>query len=475
MRGIRKAFPVLAAALAASMAPSAFAQELTRQETYDIANMAYKYAYPIVTMDVSTRQSTNVPDNKTVPLRAPVNQFVHARACPSAKERDVVRYNFDTLYSEAWLDLSKEPMILTVPDTTGRYFLLPMLDMWTDVFAVIGTRTTGSKAGTYAIVGPHWSGSLPKGVEKIVAPTPNIWILGRTQANGTDDYDNVHKVQDGYTLTPLSQWGKHYTPPANLPVDASVDTKTPPLFQVNHLDGVAMLTRLATLLQKQPPHGNDYPMLFQLQRLGLESGKPFDASKLSADQVATINKAATDALKELEFAGKTGVGMTKVNGWLFTTQTVGTYGTSYRQRAQGTLIGLGVNLPEDAIYPASFVDGDGKPYSGENRYVLHFEKGKMPPAQAFWSVTLYDGDGFQVANPLNRFAVGDHFSDNKLKTNPDGSIDIYIQNESPGKDKESNWLPAPKGEFNLCLRMYSPGAAMVNGSWLPPPVKRVVK
>jgi len=467
---IRTALVSIALGLSLMPGVSASAQGISDQQAYEIARDAYVYAYPIVTMDVSMHQSTNVPNANTIPLRAPINQFAHARTYPRAEDRDVVRYNFDTLYSPVWLDLSREPIVLSVPDTGGRYYLLPMLDMWTDVFSVVGSRTTGTKAGNFALVAPNWKGNLPRGMTMIVAPTSTIWILGRTQTNGPSDYDNVHKVQDGYRLTPLSRWGKSYTPPAKTPVDPAIDNKTPPLVQVNKMDGVAVLGRLAELMAKYPPHPNDYPILFRMRQIGLEPGKPFDASKLDPALVKTINTAAKDALADLEQSGKSGAGVgTHVNGWFYQTATVGTYGTAYKLRGMGTLIGLGVNLPEDAVYPASFVDGDGKPYSGANRYVLHFDKGKLPPANAFWSVTLYDKDGFQVPNALSRFAIGDR---DKLKFNADGSLDVYIQNENPGPDKESNWLPAPAGEFNLAMRLYSPKRAILDGSWTPPPVKQ---
>jgi hypothetical protein len=463
-----------AAALAPSVAfaliAGAPAVAQTNSREYEIARDAYVYAYPIVTMDASMRQSTNVPDAKSVALRAPINQFAHARTYPRAEDRDVVRYNFDTLYSPVWLDLAREPFILSVPDTEGRYYLLPMLDMWTDVFSVVGSRTTGTKAGNFALVAPGWNGTLPEATTKIVAPTPTIWILGRTQTNGPADYQNVHKVQDGYKLTPLSQWGKNYTPPTSMPTDPTVDNKTPPLVQVNKMDGVTVLGRLAELMAKHPPHANDYPILFRMRQIGFEPGRPFETSKLDPALVSTINAAARDALVDLEQSGKSGAGIgLHVNGWFYQTSTVGTYGTAYKLRAMGTLIGLGVNLPEDAVYPASFVDGDGKPYSGANRYVLHFDKGKLPPAEAFWSVTLYDKDGFQASNALGRFALGDR---DKLKFSADGSLDIYIQNEPPGPDKESNWLPTPAGEFNLAMRLYSPRREALDGSWTPPPVKR---
>jgi len=442
---------------------------LSPDETYALARDAYLFAYPIVSMDVTMRQATNVPDATTVNLRAPVNQFAHARAYPKADEKDVVRYNFDTLYSMAWLDLSSEPLILSVPDTQGRYYLLPMLDMWTDVFSVIGSRTTGTKAANYVIVAPGWSGTLPAGVEKIIAPTPAIWIIGRTKTDGPADYDNVHEVQDGYRLTPLSRWGNAYAPPKSRPTDPSIDDKTAPLVQVNNLDGVAMLTRLAQLLAKHPPHGNDYPILFRLRALGIEPGKPFDASTLALETVTIINKAAKDALAYLPAAMlKAG---DHVNGWNIGRENMGTYGTSYLRRAIIAIGGLGANLPEDAIYPTSFVDGKGKPLTGAHKYVLHFDKGKTPPADAFWSITMYDKDGFQVPNPIDRYAVGSY---DKLEYNTDGSIDIYVQADSPGKGKEANWLPAPKAAFQPTMRLYSPRAEALDGSWAPPPFKIVM-
>jgi hypothetical protein len=424
---------------------------LTPEETYAIARDAYLYAYPIVSMDITMRQATNVPDAATVNMRAPVNQFAHARAYPKADEKDVVRFNFDTLYSLAWLDLSREPIVLSVPDTEGRYYLLPMLDMWTDVFSVVGSRTTGTKAGTYIIAAPGWTGPLPDGVRKIEAPTSTIWILGRTQTNGPSDYDNVHKVQDGYKLTPLSQWGTNYMPPKNTSIDPTVDNKAPPLIQVNNLDGVAMFSRLADLMVKYPPHPNDYPILYRLRALGVEPGKPFDPAKLDPSTVAIINKAAAETQRMMP------IWMLKdgdmVNGWNIGRSNMGTYGTSYKRRANIAMGGIGANLPEDAIYPVAFVDGGGKTLTGGKKYVLHFDRGQTPPANAFWSVTMYDKDGFQVPNPINRYAIGDR---DKLTYNADGSLDIYLQADSPGRNKEPNWLPAPKREFQPTMRLYSP-------------------
>jgi hypothetical protein len=440
---------------------------LTPEEAYAIAREAYLYAYPIVSMDVTMRQAINVPDAGTINMRAPANQFAHARAYPKADEKDVVRFNFDTLYSFAWLDLAREPIILSVPDTEGRYYLMPMLDMWTDVFSVVGSRTTGNKAGDYAIVAPGWSGTLPDGIVKIVAPTSAIWILGRTKTDGPADYANVHKVQDSYKLTPLSQWGKAYALPENQPTDPSVDDKTPPLAQVDALDGVSMLTRLADLLGKYPPHPNDYPVLFRLRALGIEPGRPFDATKIDAQMVSVINRAAKETLDGLQAAWERSGKV--VNGWTLQNDNIGTYGTSYLKRTLVAKGGLGANLPEDAVYPTAAFDGDGKALSGDNNYVLHFEKGKLPPADAFWSITMYDMDGFQVPNSISRFAISSH---DKLTLNADGSLDVYVQSASPGKDKEANWLPAPKSQFQPTMRIYSPRAEVLDSSWAPPPFKK---
>jgi len=442
---------------------------LTAEQAKGLGRDAYYYAYPIVVMDITTVQATNVPNATAVPMRAPVNRFAHFRTYPKADSRDIVRFNFDTLYSFAWLDLTKGPIVLSVPDTGGRYYLVPMLDMWTDVFAVVGTRTTGGKARQFAIAAPGWKGKLPKGVELIQAPTPRVWVMGRTQTNGPADYDSVHAIQDAYTLTPLSQWGRRPAAPKDVPVAPGVDPRTPPLVQINKLTGVEMLTRLATLLQTYPPHPNDYPILLRLEALGLVPGRDFDAAHLDPAVVQAINEGAKEALADMEGSVSTLGAIT--NGWTFVAQNVGTYGTSYKQRAIVAMSGLGANLPEDAVYPTAFLDGDGKPLNGAQRYVLHFEKGQLPPANAFWSITMYDRDGFQVPNPMDRFAIGDR---DELTFNPDGSFDIYVQADSPGADKQANWLPAPKdGPFTLTLRIYSPRAEVMDGSWTPPPVKKV--
>jgi hypothetical protein len=214
-----------AIALAASAIDARGAEAVPAAKAQALARDLYFYAFPIVLMDTTMRQVTNVPNATAVPMRAPINQFAHFRSYPKADAKDVVRFNFDTLYSFAWADVSREPQVLSVPDTGGRYYLIPALDMWTDVFNAPGSRTTGTKARAFALVPTGWKGTLPANVERVETPTPTVWIMGRTFTEGPKDYDNVHKIQDGFTLTPLSQWGRPYVPPATSPTDPSSTTR----------------------------------------------------------------------------------------------------------------------------------------------------------------------------------------------------------------------------------------------------------
>jgi hypothetical protein len=431
----------------------------------EIGVEAYIYGYPMVTMEYTRRVMTNV--EKPQGAHAPMGQFLLMREYPNAKFKDITAPNADTLYSTAWLDVSAEPYVLSLPDESDRYFLMPMLSAWTDVFAVPGKRTTGTGAQTYAITGPNWKGTLPAGVKELKSPTNMVWILGRTYCTGTpEDYQACHALMDQYKLVPLSSYGKPYTPPAGK-VDPSIDSKTPVRDQVNKLTAVEYFELLAKLLKDNPPAAADKPLLDKLAKIGLVPGQDFDASKLPADAAKSIPETAQKAIMgHFKQAG------TDEGGWLFTTKT-GLYGTDYIQRALITAIGLGANRPQDAVYPTSEVDGDGKPYSGANKYVLHFAKGQTPPVNGFWSLTMYNGEYFFVDNPLNKYTVSPR---NALKYNDDGSLDIYLQHESPGKDKEANWLPAPKEKFILMMRLYWPKEtppSIIDGSWKPPAVKVV--
>ena len=438
----------------------------TDAEAEAVAVDAYIYFYSLVTMDVTRKQATNVEPGKTTG-RGPMNTFSNAREYPGADFRDVVRPNFDTLYSTGWVDLTKEPVVVSAPDTDGRYYLLPMLDMWSDVFASPGKRTTGTGAGHFALTPPSWSGELPAEVSRIDAPTPYVWIIGRTQTNGPADYDAVHKIQDGYILTPLSQWGK--TPePVKATIDPAVDMKTPPLNQVNTMAGSDYFRYAAELMKLHPPHITDQPIVAQMERaLGLKVGESFDPDQADPAIKSAIDAAPTAGLKRMNAQLPT---LARVeNYWQLNTNTMGVYGTYYLKRAIVAMVGLGANLPEDAIYPLNLGDAAGNPLTGSGKYTLSFTKDTIPPVDAFWSVTLYDQEGFQVANSLNRFALSSWMP---FVTNADGSLELYIQHDSPGADKEANWLPAPTGSFNLTMRLYAPREVVLDGGWSPPAIQK---
>jgi hypothetical protein len=452
---------------------SKVAQDAKELEALETAKDAYIYAYPLMTMEFTRRVSTNVASPEGT--RAPMGQFAKLRQYPDASFNTVTAPNADTLYTITFFDVSKEPWVISIPDLKGRYALFPMLDGWTDVFQVPGKRTTGTGAQKFAITGPGWSGTLPTGVTEYKSPTGMVWLLGRIYCTGTpDDYKTVHAIQDAMTVVPLSSFGKPYTPAPGT-VDPSIDMKTAVREQVNAMDGASYFKLFAELLKTNPPNADDAPMVAKLAKIGIVPGQDFDATKLDPAVAAGIAKAPKPAQDKIPAWMKEGIvaGDSKLeNGWMFTTKT-GLYGTNYLQRALITWIGLGANRPQDAIYPTSEGPDIAAKYNGANKYVLHFDKGQMPPVDGFWSVTMYNAQYFFVANPLNRYNVSQR---NKFITNADGSTDIYIQADSPGKAKEANWLPSPKDDFVLMMRLYWPkekDPTILNGSWKIPGVKKV--
>jgi len=442
------------------------ATPITEESAHEIGVNAYTYFYPLLSMDITRKQFTNIEPGKEFG-KGPMNMFINIPEYPPADFKGVVRSNFDTLYSSAWLDLTQEPQVVSAPDTNGRFYLLPMLDMWSDVFASPGWRTTGTQAGNFLVTPPGWTGRVPEGFTQLPAPTPYIWIIGRTKTDGAADYAAVHKIQAGYKVTPLSQWGKTVTLPT-VKIDPSVDMKTPPKIQVDTMSAAKYFTYAAELLKVNPPHMTDQPIIAQMKEIGIEAGKSFDFDKLDPTVQKALETVPTDAQTLMQWKVPTLARV--VNHWSMNTATMGVYGNYYLKRAIVAQVGLGANLPEDAIYPLNLGDSEGMPLDGANKYVLHFEKGTTPPVNAFWSITLYDNEGFQVGNKLNRFAISSYMP---FKLNDDGSLDLYFQNESPGKDLEANWLPAPKGPFNLCMRLYGPKSDALTGKWNPPAVMKV--
>jgi len=452
----------LAAVMAVISLMSLQAITLSPEEVEAIGIEAYIYGYPLVTMEKTRQIMTNVE----VPTgqHAPMGQFAHAREYPTAAFKDITAPNADTLYSTAWLDLSAEPYILHVPSEKGRYYLMPILDGWTNVFKSPGTRTTGTKVRNFLITGPNWRGSVPDGLEQLKSPTNLVWILGRTYCKGTPaDYKLVHAIQNRYSLTPLSSYGKPYKPSPGK-IDASLDMKTPVREQVNSMSVTEFFDLLAMLMKNNPPASADAPTIAKMAKIGIVPGRSFDIKNLDPNYVQVFESIPKLGQKGIMAHEK--MAGTIENGWVVSLD-LGRYGTNYLRRALVAAIGLGANRPQDAIYPYTKVDGNGDILSGRDKYVIHFPKGQTPPVEGFWSLTMYTSDFFFVANPLNRYTLSPR---NQLKYNPDGSLDLYIQHDSPGKDKEFNWLPAPQHQFALMLRFYWPKKSLINGTWKPPAV-----
>ncbi len=443
------------------------ARAVTPEEAELIAANAYIFGYPLVVMDVTRRVMTAVPRPDAERMRAPINQVVSAPRFPDPSFTDVVRPNFDTLYSSAWLDLNAEPAILSVPDMGERYYLMPMLDAWTNVIASPGTRTSGRGPSTYVIIGPRYAGNVPADAHVVRSPTRYVWMIGRIATRPGADVKAVNELQNQIRVKLLGRSGAPAdarTAPAT--VDPSVDTKTPPPAQVARMKPEQFFGRFAELTRDNPPSAADAPIVASMARLGIVPGAAFDAGALGPEVRAAIERGAARGQRTIEEQTARAV---DGPGWTTMGPNVGSYGTDYMTRAKVALGGLGANLTADAVYPVTDRDANGRPLDGRHRYVLRFRE--PPPTKAFWSLTVYDDKGYAIKNALNRYSIGSQYP---LTRDEDGSVTLFIQSEEP-RDEQSraNWLPAPRGPFNLTLRIYEPDARVNDGSWKIPAVERV--
>jgi hypothetical protein len=450
---------------------SAQAADLSPQEAKKIAIDAYIYGYSLMTSDVTEKAFTNTTAPNPETFQAPLNQLVNIPRYPAADYKGVTAPNADTLYTGAFLDVSKEPILLSYPDMHGRYFLFPIYSQWTNVIAAPGSRTLGTGAQTIAIIGPEWQGILPSGItQEVKSPTNTVFIIGRVYADGTpEDYAAVNAAQKEFKLVPLSSYGKPYTPPAG-----TIDPKAPSVKEkvrdiISAMDTQTYFNAMAMSMAINPPVlPEDAPTVAEMAKIGLVPGMPFDLSKLSpADQavLADVGKVAFE-----QIAGEQTKGNKVVNGWLLTSGT-GNYGTRYLWRAGVSAFGWGANLDKDAIYPST-KDSDGAPLVGANTYIIHFAKGETPPVDGFWSITMYDSSYYFYPNALNKLteSMRDH-----PVLNTDGSLDLYFSHDKPANAPQANWLPAPSDQFILMMRMYWPKGtppSILDGTWSPPPVKK---
>lgn len=444
------------------------------------AAQAYLYGFPLVIMDV-TREAF-------VATQGPENTLVRVRRFPDAAFRAVVRPNVDTLYTTAFIDMDRGPWLFEMAANDLRYETMPLMDGWTNVFAAPGSRTTGRGGGRFLLVGPKWQGTPPEGLTLLRSPTRIAWLIGRTQTHGEADYPLVHRLQDGLRLTrwPAPAAGAASAADAapaapSAPAAASAPsapyaaaatsavTATPPQPPIEHMramDTPAFFERLARLMADNPPSPADAPMLETLDRLGLAPGRP--------PQWGPVQRSAAALgrwLADRQVARAVAASPTSRQGWFTPPSHVGRFGTDYATRAAVAMVGLGANLPDDAIYPATRVDGQGRRLDGSQRYRLHFAADALPPVQAFWSITAYGPDDFFIDRPERRYALGDR---DPLVRNADGSLDLWIQPEPPPPALRANWLPVKAGQpFLLNARLYWPRAEALDGRWQLPPLERL--
>lgn len=423
-----------------------------------IAEKAYVFGFPLVIMDITRDVQTDPTDGSE--KSGGTNRVSHIRTFPDPAFHDFVTPNVDTLYSIAWLDLKHSPVVFSVPEMGDRYYLMQFMDAWTNVFASIGPRTTGSKPDRFLFIGPDWQGEVPDKMTHIASPTNTVWLLGRIQTNGAADYKAVHALQDGFTAMPLVADKK----PSKQP--KPVDTKTPPIKQADALEAVEFFSRLGMLMKDNPPSAMDAPFLKELESIGIKPGTPFDPQSLAPATWKEVQQGYAAGKRNIL---KIPYGIASGN-WFIMPENIGRFGTDYTTRTLVARMGIGANLREDAIYPFANKDAEGNELNGKNKYEIRFAKNSLPPVRAFWSLTVYDDEHFFVVNPINRYALHGY---DPLQYDPDGGLTVYLQRESPEKDKESNWLPAPEGKMNVILRLYWPEKVILDGKWPMPELRKV--
>lgn len=436
---------------------------LTQTQAQRLGADAFVFGFPLLLMMATMRQAIG-----TWPVSNgdKLNRFAHLRQFADPNVRTIVAANVDTLYSLTWLDLTREPALLKLPDTGGRSYLMPLLDAWTNVFTSLTPDTVGTDGNTLAIVGPGWRGEIPEGTRRLDAPTNNVWGIFHLHAHDREDLDASRAIQGQLDLAPLSAYGA--TVPVSPPGESdepALDPLPPAHRRVMEMDAPEFLTELAMQMKSNPPPAIDFPMLDRLAAIKLRPGQPFDWSVLSE----ATKEGLTSGFEEGRGMVTTPSAAEAERGWQVLHSGAGSYGTDYLRRARIANFALGINRPEDAIFPLSTTDDEGSQLTGSHRYVLRFDPGALPPVDGIWSLAVYDMDQLFVSNPIDRYALG---SRDELEPAADGSLEIVIQHEPPA-GSHTNWLPAPPDDFYLMLHLYSPDRRAIDGTWTPPPVQRI--
>ena len=452
----------LAATPVAAPVPSSLGQAkaLSPAEARAIAKDAWLYAYaPLQGYQTLWNQT----QNKAFPgYVGGFDRFRHYSRSATPADKDIVTPNNDTPYSWAWLDLRTEPIVLSLPAVPApRYYVNQWFDLYTHNFAYTGVRSTGRGAGTYLFAGPHWKGTVPKGITKVFrAETDFVGTLTRTQLNGPDDIPALKAIQAQYVLKPLSRFtGQTAPPPA--------PSVAWPAWNASKAEGIGFIAYLNALLPFMPAVPSERAMRARFARIGIGPGLPFDPARLDPKLCTALEEGVAEASQELKAKAQQ---QTSSQGFFGTREQLGSdYLTS---RSMGAMLGIYGNSSEEAFYATQQTGPDGKVLDGRRRWVMRFEPGQLPPVTEFWSVTLYKlPERLLVENPIQRYSIGDRTSGLKLGT--DGSLEIYVQSENPGTDKVSNWLPAPAGPFFFVARLYGPKDPVLKGTWKLPRLTEV--
>jgi hypothetical protein len=429
---------------------------------YALGLQAYVWGFPVVVNEHSRLGMAS--SEKIIPhkLRGPLNTLVHAQALLTPDFEDVQSPNNDTLYTTFWLDLRDEPLVLHVPDTAGRFYTYQFVDAYTNNFAYVSQRTYGFQEMDFAICGPGWSGKLPQGVTRIDCPTPTVFVIGRLGVSGPEDVPPVHALQKRMSLVPLSHFGESDYKPETLKLAKPTCAYDGPL---------AFFEELGDLIVQNPPPARDHGLMGLFKEIGLTVDHGFDVDPLPEPIKSGLERALQDGGAVIAAKAKS-MGR-EINGWRLAPVAPEYFGNDYVYRAAVGWQSMYVNDPVEAYYPGVYADREGHPLdASKQKYMLRFEAENMPPVGAFWSTTMYDLEKrLMVANPINRYSIGDRTSG--LQYGDDGSLEIYIQHQSPGSDKESNWLPAPYAPFYMLMRLYLPRIEILNGQYEIPAVQRV--
>ena len=445
------------------------AQISSSDKPEDIATLAYIWGFPLVTMERQFNYVTS-PNVPPMPGRGPANSPSCVSALVNASFTDVVTPNSDTLYCLVQFDLNREPVVVVVPPISDRYYSFEFLDAYTNDYAYLGQRASGGSGGTYLIAGPEWNGQVPEGMTKIWTPTNLAWLITRTVVKSPADVPNVVAIQDKIIVKPLSLFQGNATTSSQSTATQTNASKEIPIGPQPTLiapTGIKIFDEISGAMVGNPLNPPDTTLVTKLATIGIGPGKA-PSTEANDTIKAALQTGITEGQKMID--ARVAVFGTVVNGWLTNAQA-GFYGSDYLFRAAVTQFGLGANIGQEAFYPSTFTDSLGKPLSGNSSYLIHFEPGQTPPVDGFWSISMYNDKNIFVDNPINRYSIGQYTEG--LKNNTDGSLDIYIQHASPGADKESNWLPAPEGSFNMVLRTYLPQPQILNGTWQLPLVQKV--